>query len=206
MSDSHTPRDRPLQGARRIAARLRPGHIAVVAVLAVIGVGIGLARTMALPGPQPILDGDRMKIRVVAPVEPEVAPGSVMEVGDLVEGFEYRPLPRPEPEPAAWAPYDEEPMPSDPRPAPRRYDSRADLATSPPPDAPEEDGPDSRAGRWFGFDAPQRDYRAEREARRARTEARMERDRERREVRWYRSDGQPVGDGERDDRPGSPAG
>jgi hypothetical protein len=72
----------------------------------------------------------------------------------------------------------------------------------PASEAPPEGRRDGRVDRWFGFDAPDRDYRAEREARRARIDARIERDRERdrRDVRWYRADGEPVGEDRRDDR------
>lgn len=200
MSEFPPPPDPSKHPARRFAARVRPHHIAVVAVLTAVGLGVVAARTVALPGPQPILDGERMQIRVVAPIEPEITPGSVMEVGDLVEGFEYRPLPSSVIEPAAWAPHDEDSGAPEPRRTTRRYDDHAVVAAPPPPEAPAEGWRESRAGRWFGFDAPERDYRAEREARRARIDARMERDRERREVRWYQSDGEPAGDGGRDDR------
>ncbi|TPW05441.1 MAG: hypothetical protein FD125_722 [bacterium] len=204
MSQSPSLLDQLKQGARRFAAGVRPGHLAIVAVVAVAGVGISMARTMSLPGPQPILDGEQMKIQVVAPVEPEITPGSVMEVGDLVEGFEYR---RPTPaviEADDYAPWDEESEVPTPRPASRRNDDYA-MAPAPPPDT-RVDQRDTRADRWFGFDAPDRDYRAEREARRARMDARIEQERERREVRWYRPDGEPVADRERETDPGAPRG
>ena len=189
---------------RRYAARVRPHHVARVAVLSAVGLGVVAARTMALPGPRPILDDERMTIQVVAPVEPEVAPGSVMEVGDLVEGFEYR---RPAPaviEAADYGTWEEEFEAPAPRPVSRRDEEHGGGYASPSPEAPverpREDRRDRRAERWFGFDAPDRDYRAEREARRARMDARIEQDRERREVRWYRSDGQPARDEGRDAR------
>ena len=204
MPEAPSDLDRLKRQAQRFAANLRPHHIAVVALFAAVGLGVVAARTMALPQPQPIGDGERMQITVVAPVEPEIAPGSVMEVGDLVEGFEYRRLPPVRTEPVAWESYDEdfgEPGPGpELRPAPRRYVDDARVAAPPPPEAPAEGWRDTRAARWFGFDAPDRDYRAEREARRARIDARMERERERREVRWYRSDGEPVNEDGRDDR------
>lgn len=204
MPETPSDLDRLKRQARGFAANIRPQHIAVVAVFGAVGLGVVAARTMALPQPQPIRDGDRMQIQVVAPVEPEIAPGSVMDVGDLVEGFEYRRLPPARIEPVGWDSYDEdfgepEPRP-EPRPAPRRYVDDAMAAAPPPPEAPAEGWRDTRAARWFGFDAPDRDYRAEREARRARIDARIERERERREVRWYRSDGQPAHEDGRDDR------
>ena len=177
----------------------------MVAVLSAVGLGVLAAGTLALPRPQPILDGERMTIQVVAPVEPEVAPGSVMEVGDLVEGFEYRRPPPAMIETADYGAYEDEEFEAPaPRPVSRRDDDDGRGYASPPPEAPlekpAEDRRDRRADRWFGFDAPDRDYRAEREARRARIDARIERDRERREVRWYRSDGQPAEADGRDER------
>lgn len=174
--------------------------MAAVAAIVVVGAGMAMARAVSLPGPRPILDGERMQIHVVAPVEPEIAPGSVMEVGELVDGFEYRPPPAPVIEPVAYAPWDEYPERPEPRPAPRRYAERPVVAVPPSREEPTQDWREGRGSRWFGFDAPERDYRAEREARRARIDARLERDRERREVRWYRSDGEPVSDDGRDDR------
>jgi hypothetical protein len=207
MPEAPSDLDHLVRQARRFAASVRPHHLAMVALATAVGLGVLAARTLALPEPQPILDGERMKIQVVAPVEPEVAPGSVMEVGDLVEGFEYR---RPPPAMIEAADHGAREDAFDapaPRPVSRRDDHYGRGYAPSPPDAPvERPAEDRRADRWFGFDAPQRDYRAEREARQARIEARMERERDRREVRWYRSDGQAVGEDERDDRPGAPVG
>lgn len=205
MPEAPSDLDRLKRQARRFAASVRPHHVAMVAVLSAVGLGVLAAGTMALPGPRPVLDGERMTIQVVAPVEPEVVPGSVMEVGDLVEGFEYRRPPPAMIETADYGSYEEEEfeVPA-PRPVSRRDDDDGRGYGSPPPEAlverPPEDRRDRRADRWFGFDAPDRDYRAEREARRARIDARIERDRERREVRWYRSDGQPSDEDMRDER------
>lgn len=225
MSELPARLDRLKRQAGRLAARVRPRHVALVAAAAVIGIGFMTVRAVALPGPRPVLDGDRLHIQVVAPVEPEITPGSVMDVGDLVDGFEYTPPPRPEPEPALYAPWEEEEREiRDSRSEPKRYAEEAVVRPPPRPEPPRESWRDSRAGRWFGFDAPDRDYRAEREARRARREARMRYDRdepppgydreppraepgrEERSVRWYRSDGEEVGDRrdprrDRDDRP-----
>ena len=44
---------------RRYAAQVRPHHVAMVAVLSAVGLGVVAARTMALPGPRPILDDER---------------------------------------------------------------------------------------------------------------------------------------------------
>lgn len=200
MFEAPSDLDRLKRHARRFAARVRPHHVALVAAVALAGIAAATVRTVALPGPRPILDGERMQIHVVAPVEPEIAPGEVMDVGPLVDGFEYRPLPAPAIETVAYASYDDDLDAPEPRPAPRRSRDETGFAAPPLPEPREEGWRQSRAGRWFGFDEPERDYRAEREARRARIDARMERERERREVRWYRSDGEPVDDDWRDDR------
>lgn len=204
MPEAPSDLERLKRQVRRYAARVRPHHVAMVAVLSAVGLGVVAAGTMALPGPRPILDGERMTIQVVAPVEPRVAPGSVMEVGDLVEGFEYRRPPPAVIEAADYGSWEGEFEAPAARPVPRRDDDSGRGYASPPPDAPvdrpDEDRRDRRADRWFGFDAPDRDYRAEREARRARLDARIERDRERREVRWYRSDGSPAEADVRDER------
>ncbi len=176
-------------------------HVVVIAaaVAAVVAAGLLGLRAVDLPGPRPVLDGDRLKIQVVAPVEPRHRAGSVMEVGELVDVFQYVPPPRPLAEPAAYAPLDEDFGVPDSRPASKRTVEQAIVDAPPQPEGPERDRRDNRAGRWFGFDVPDRDYRAEREARRARREVRAAQDREGRSVRWYRSDGEPV-----DDRPGPP--
>lgn len=199
MLEAPSDLDRLKQHARRFAANVRPHHIALVAALAVVGIGVAAVRTVALPGPRPILDRERLQILVVAPVEPEITPGSVMEVGDLVEGFEYRPFP-PSVIEVADAPYEEDFGASAPRRAPNRYAEEAVIHAPPQPEAPGDGWRETRVGRWFGFDAPERDYRAEREARRARIDAQMERDHDRREVRWYRSNGEPGGDDGQDGR------
>ena len=176
------PLERLMRQARGLAARLRPRHLAVAAAVAVIGVGVAGVRAVALPGPQPILDGARMQIEVVDPVEPEIMPGSVMDVGELVDGFEYTPPPRPVAEPVAFAPYDDDFEPPKRRPKSAAYNEQPIIHAPPQPEARAGDrrGPrDDRVDRWFGFDAPERDYRAEREARRARRDAREERARER---------------------------
>lgn len=212
MSDTSAPLERLMRQARGLAARLRPRHLAAAAVVAAIGVGVVGVRAVALPGPQPVLDGARMQIEVVDPVEPEISPGSVMDVGELVDGFEYTPPPRPVVEPVAYAPYDDELEPPKRRPKSAAHDTQPIIHAPPQPEARAGDrrGPrDDRADRWFGFDAPERDYRAEREARRARRDAREERarerdwrrdqdrhrDQDRREMRRYSSDGP---DGRRD--------
>lgn len=191
------------QQARRFAAGLRRRPAATVAVLAVVLVGAAGVRTLATPRLPPAPGGERLQIEVVAPQEPAITPGEVMEVGELVEGFEGVPPP-PRVESVAYAPWDAAPDDPPPAPPPSGRDvGDADILAPSPPGPPPRDWREGRVARWFGFDAPERDYRAEREARRARREAR-ERDRrdprEGREVRRYHPDGRPYDDGARDDR------
>lgn len=164
---------------RRLPSRARPAHlVAAAAVAGVFGVA-GLAAS-PLPGPRALSDSERLRIEVVAPVEPEIVAGSVMEVGDLVEGFQgLPPAPAPVVETVAWVPDDDdwddwrgeaEPPPS------RRLEEPVVHVPAPP--GPPRSHP--ARDRRFGFDAPRRDYRAEREARRARIERERERDKPRR--------------------------
>jgi hypothetical protein len=193
--------DRLSRYARRIAANTRPHHVVAVLAVAVVGIGLAGVSAMALPEPRPVLDGERLRIQVVAPVEPEITAGPVMEVGQLVDVLESAPPSYAMAQPADYVSHGDNFDDSEvrePPPPPKRHVEEA-LVRAPPRPEPAE--PPERAGRvarWFGFDGPERDYRAEREARRARREARMEREGEGRERRWYRSDGRPVDDREVD--------
>jgi len=187
-----------LDRLKRLTAQIRPHHLAMAAVVAAIGVGVAGLRAVPLPGPEPIREDDRIRIQVVDPVEPEIAPGSVMDVGDLVDGFVFTPPPQQVAEPVAMASHDEDFGPPPSRSLPGEYVGRAVIQAPPQPEAWPDDPRvprDERAGRWFGFDSPERDYRGEREARRARRDARWERERERdwdqdrREARRYSSSG-----------------
>lgn len=174
------PQTRCLTDAcRRAAARARPVHGVALAAVVVAAFGLVGLRSMELPGPAPIADGDRMRIEVVAPIEPKVSPGGVMDVGELVDGLTEIPRPAPpEPIPATYAYVDEnwdvDLPPASPR---RRYDEMPVVYAA----APQPEARPDRGDRWFGFDLPRRDYQAERDARRARMDAieRLERDRER---------------------------
>ncbi len=194
MSDTGSRFDRLKREAAGLAARVRPRHL--VGVVAVAGVAVVLAslNAVALPGPRPVLDGDRMQIQVVAPTEPEITPGAVMEVGELVDGFEYVPPAPPEAEPALWAPSDDEFDPPASLPSGRKSDFEDARIDAPaPPEPPRRERVTDGLARWFGFDAPERDYRAEREARRARREA-PEQARDDRFAQWYRDEGPPPDD------------
>jgi len=158
----------------------------VIALGAVATVALGLAglRSYELPGPRPISDGERLRIEVVQPVEPKIVPGSVMDVGEVVDGFQGLPPPLPALTDVSWSsddgwgelPESDAGPPSGARRVsrPEPYYSRVDR---------EEPSPVQVVQRWFGFDAPRRDYQAERAARRARMEAMEQRAREEREVR-----------------------
>ena len=164
-------------------------HLAAVTAVSVAAIGLMALKFVSLPGPAPVAAGEGLKIEVVAPVEPELVPGSVMEVGELVDGFHYvRPAPA-ERGPAydvAWA--EDEAAPVEPRrreTAVRRYAS----SDAGPGQLPEPETLGERGRRWFGFDEPRPDYAAERRARQARMEALEDQRRadfERR--RRYRSD------------------
>lgn len=163
----------PFDPAPPPARRVRPAHLAAIAAVSVAALGLMGLKYVSLPTPDSVAAGDALKIEVVAPVEPELVPGSVMEVGELVDGFRYVP-----PRPAERAPIydlawneDEDSAPYTPpaRPAGlRRYTSAENGA--PPPSAPEPPRRE-RERRWFGFDNPLPDFRAERRARQARLDA-----------------------------------
>lgn len=180
MTEEPSRPHRLADAVRRGVSGVRPVHVAVVAGVAVTAIGLLALRAVSLPEPRPVEDGDRLRIEVVQPIEPKIGAGSVMEVGDLVDGFTHIPAPPPEtPVPEAYAPHDaweEAVLPPPPRSA-RPYEE-ADVR---PPPQPERPSRRDRIDRWFGFDAPRRDYQSEREARRARLDAldRREDDRER---------------------------
>lgn len=165
--------------ARRLLSRVRRPHLLALAAVAAGGLGAVALAAMDLPGPRPLTD-ERMRIEVVRPVEPDIVPGGVMEVGELVDGFEGVPPSPPAPDPVVWEDDDDwEAGKSEPAPPPRRLVSKVELDRGPEP-AP----PRTRAeGRWFGFDLPRRDYQAERAARRARLEALDQRARDQQQAR-----------------------
>lgn len=160
--------DPPHHPARR---SLRPVHLAAVAAVSVAAIGLMALRFVTLPEPDPVAAGDGLKIEVVAPVEPELVPGSVMEVGELIDGFRYvRPAPaaRIPAYDVAWA--EEEAATVEPRRRESRVRRYASADAEPGP-APRPETLGERGRRWFGFDNPRPDYVAERRARQARTEA-----------------------------------
>src|SRR5690606_37875694 len=146
---------------RHLPRNIGRGHVVALSAVAAAAFGLLGLRAVELPQPAPVGEGDRLRVEVVAPIEPKIVPGSVMEVGELVDGFQGLPPPLPPVEEIAWS-YDaawEDPEYQ--RPAPSRV---AAIFVPLPPERREP--PPRYEGRWFGFDAPRRDFQAERAARR----------------------------------------
>lgn len=185
MSPIKPALERVVPALRRAASRVRGGHAVALSAVAAAAFGLAGLRAVDLPEPRPISDSDRLRIEVVHPVEPDIVAGSVMDVGELVDGFQGLPPPLPPLTDAAWSyedGWDDHDADYSPRPEPRRVAEVRTYESAPPP---ERTSPVRAVQRWFGFDAPRRDFRAERAARRARMEA-MERDaRERRAWERY---------------------
>jgi hypothetical protein len=170
----------------------------MIAVAAVTGVA---ALALAGWGLAPRTDSDgrslgpRMAISLVAPREPEIAEGEVLEVGALSDGFDRAVLDRvAEPvEDPTWMPPDAYAGPNDafaalPRmPTPRPV-TEEDFR-GPPPAPPEDRSPLRDGSRWFGLDrmrAEAAGERAERRERRAEQDAMEWRERAERRDRYDR--------------------
>jgi hypothetical protein len=140
-----------------------------------VAIGLMGLKYVNLPEPPPVAPGEALKIEVVTPVEPKIQPGSVMDVGELVDGFRYVP-PRPRerfaPFDVSWDGDDAGPPAYEPparRAEVRRYASNDDDRYR--EDRDYREPPRREERRWFGFDNPMPDFRAERRAREARLEA-----------------------------------
>ncbi len=183
---------------------------AITACVVAAGAGAGILLQPTKDRAVPIR-GAGVNIAVVAPREPVPEPGSVMDVGDLADGYTHRGYVRPAV--VDSRPYD---VSGDSPPMyvePRRVERPRLVAPepSPPPVIAERREPPRR---WpFGFDQPGPDYAAERRERAARVdeelmrerfddrgddpdwrddrgrEALPDRDRRGRDRQWYRSDG-----------------
>ncbi|MDP2765616.1 MAG: hypothetical protein Q8O54_12360 [Brevundimonas sp.] len=194
-----------------MAAILSPVALAAItACVVAAGVGAGIILQPTRDRAVPAARGPNVSIDVVAAREPVPAPGGVMDVGNLANGYSHQVYAQP---PAVYR------LPRDiagdeglPRVAPRRVERPPETAPQPPPPPVIAERP----GRWsFGFDAPGPDYAAERRERIARMEERqrfederfdergerwseprddrgLDEDRPRRERQWYRSDGRRV--------------
>jgi len=107
--------------------------------------------------------GPAVAIDVVPPVEPDLPIGSIMAVGELRDGYEH------DPERLAALPGEDEPyvesawleLTPDLPPLPEQATPPTIVRPSPPQPAPQLERDDY----GFGFDTPQPDYAAEREAR-----------------------------------------
>lgn len=140
-----------------------------VAVLAIGGLGLAAWNSTASADARPT--GRLLNIAVVAPTEPEVQPGGVMPVGELVDGYEHDPAPM-----AALPndPFDDihvetawvEPEPAPPPPV----SGMAVIRTDAPQPGTEPIRLDPR-DRSYGFSQPRPDYAARRAERQARLEA-----------------------------------
>lgn len=173
------------EAVRRSAGRMRPRHVVALSAVAAAAFGLAGLRAVDLPGPRPVRDGERIRIEVVHPVEPEIIAGSRMEVGDLVDGFQGVPPPLPSMTDAGWS-YDEgreyaDAAHASPGPADRRRAESRTWDSRPEPE-PQRDSAARVVRRWFGFDEPRRDFQAERQARRARLEAMEQAARERQDA------------------------
>lgn len=192
--------------------------ITVCVVAAAAGTGILLQPSKERA--EPSNRGPNVSIAVVAPREPELQPGSVMDVGELADSYAHRGYVQPtiDRAPSYDAPEERAPAPVEMR---RPERPRVVSPESPPPVIVERrEGP----RRWpFGFDQPGPDYAAERRERAARLDDQRryeeERARERfeddpdwrddrgrdvrpdterrgRERQWYSSDGRRAPDRE----------
>ena len=168
--------DQLKQRGREFAAKVRPRHLAMLAGAAFIGVGVLAVSAMARPGPETVRGGERLQIQVVAPVEPDITPGPVMEVGHLVDGPVSIPAAQPEGKPVHDADHEDPVEPRKPSSGAKRSVEEAVIQAPPQPEAPaggrRDSGPDRRA----------------REDR-----AREDRDGEQRDGRRRQDDGPPPG-------------
>lgn len=135
----------------------RPMLVAAAAVITLASlalIGLGLAQR---PTPEPKAMGPRMAIDLVAPREPEVIEGGILEVGQVRDGFDDRALQPSVPidDPTLVSQYavaaaEDAPVepPLMPRPSPI-----AAHATVPPQGVAEaQTDPLDDGSRWFGLD------------------------------------------------------
>lgn len=194
---------------------------AITACVVVAGAGAGILLQPTKERAVPAARGAGVNIAVVAPREPVPEPGSVMDVGDLADGYSHRGYPQPADD---YAPPYADPG-DDPRPRaePEFAERPRDVGPAPAP-RPERVERRESSRRWpFGFDQPRPDYAAERRERMARMEEQRrldeadmtdrfedrgddpdwrddrdpeawpsDRDRRGRERQWYRSDGSRI--------------
>lgn len=190
---------RHLEAAGRVLNRpLAKGLAIGGAVVVLVGVAGWAVADRALDRPNPRAGGPGLTLTVVAPTEPEIQPGEVMDVGALKNdldpaalktsrrtdqdlGYAYGPA---EVE-TGWLP----PEPRNDLPPRTSRVTRSDgLVYEEPRPAPRgdryaEEPPYAGDPRSFGFDRPRPDYEGERAARReAREDRRIEQQRRRMEA------------------------
>ena len=155
--------DRLTEAWRRRPRLIVGGAIGAVALVTLGAFALNGGRASVARTTGPALD-----IAVVAPVEPDIQPGEVMEVGALVDDFDANAIPAPAEADVATENdyYLEQPAYTDDAPPPnvRRYASDA----PPPEDWRMVEGRGDRMG--LGFDGPRPESGAEREARRPQRE------------------------------------
>ena len=166
---------------------------AITAGVVIAGVGAGILLQPTANPAAAETRGPNVSIDVVAPREPELEPGSVMDVGELADGYTHR----------GYAQHAENDPPSyvdaeDFSRAPselRRVERTRDLtpeAPRPPIVVERREQP----WRWpFGFDQPRPDYAAERRERGARMDDQRRLDEARMRER-YEEGGDPYGPGD----------
>lgn len=135
----------------------RPMLVAAAAVITLASlalIGFGLAQR---PTPEPEAMGPRMAIDLVAPREPEIIEGGILEVGQVRDGFDDAALQPPVPiddptlvsQNAAAAAED---APVDPPLMPRPSPITAQATVPPQGVAEAQTDPLDDGSRWFGLD------------------------------------------------------
>lgn len=170
-----------------------PSRIVVAAITAgvvAVGVGAGVLLQPDRDRSAPADRGPGVNIAVVAPREPVPEPGSVMDVGELADGYSHSDYAL-RPADDRWRAdvfEDEPPARVEPEPVERSrvIESRPDPAPAPVIVERRQPPPERR---WpFGFDQPRPDYAAERRERQARLDVERRRENERRFEEARRAD------------------
>jgi len=141
-------------------------HTGVAAALGAVAL-VAVAAALMAPAKDAVArtGGPAVSIAVVDPREPVPIPGGVMDVGEVVDGYQHHPYVQPAgydpaPNQAYW---DDEPLPM---PASRRWTSQPPAET--PPDTAVVTVRSEGRPMSFGFDEPLPDFEAQRRERQAR--------------------------------------
>lgn len=167
----------PAPGSSRPSAKASRRRWMVAAPLSAAAVlGLGAAGVARLPAERTSAPtGEGLRIEVVQPPAPPVAPGPRMEVGELVDGYRHVAYRAPDIDDLIGELYAEawlEPLPPLPpvprwRPEVPPEGRPAEVRPTAPQPVRAEAAP---VGNPYGFDGPEPDYAAERRARRERIE------------------------------------